>query len=85
MKIMVFAFMDIKRELPAVGSVRPQPGGGRVIPQSSARGASRWVPARCGAAGGGGEPPAHTPALPPCRGCLGLPRPGPFYFFIFLG
>lgn len=69
MKIMVFAFMDIKRELPAVGSVRPQPADGERRPRYSAEpspGRIALGPARCGAAGGEGAAgrPPRTPALP---------------------
>lgn len=80
MKIMVFAFMDIKRERPAVGSVRPQPAEGERRPRYSAEpSAGRIALAartlRCGGGRRGtGEPPAHTPQLPPpCRGCSRAP------------
>lgn len=64
MKIMVFAFMDIKRERPAVGSVRPQPAERRPR-YSAAPSAGRIALAartlRCGGGRrGGAEPPAHT-------------------------
>lgn len=88
MKIMVFAFMDINREWPAVGSVRPQPAEGERRPRYSAEpSAGRIALAartlRCGGGRrGGGAPPAHTHALPRAGDAAGS-RALPALFFYF--
>lgn len=91
MKIMVFAFMDIKRERPAVGSVRPQPAERRPR-YSAAPSAGRIALAartlRCGGGRrGGAEPPAHTAhrALPRAGDAAGSRAlPCPRYYFVIL-